>query len=254
MSQTILRRVTNVKTDGNGKLIQPSRRLKPKARYVLCEDVLVRPAKPIPSREKVVEWIEKCVLGDLRTVILGIEKRKEKDKRGKAESPALGGGNFLLASDCCEALEYFGQVYGKGTNATESVQKYVEEFLNPIDSRYIKVWPVLWDSFRNGIVHTSWTKPVRMEGSGEQISIGADNSPNDDHLKPDSNQAGKSFIISSPRFFCDIERSFKKGFQDWILHQSDDGVLERAAPQLLEIKKDNKKGKAAFEYIQRLNR
>ena len=216
MSQTMLRRVTNVTTDENGKLIQPPS-LKPKARYVLCEDVLVRPAKPMSSRDKIVKWIDECVLGDLRTVRLGIEERKKRDKRGKAESPVLGGGNFLLASDCCEALEYFGRVYGQGTNATEKVEKYVEKFLNPIDSRYIKVWPILWDSFRNGIVHSSWTKPVRMEGCKEQIAIGADNSPDGDHLKPASDHAGKSFVISSPRFFCDIERSFNEGFRDWIL-------------------------------------
>ena len=205
------------------------------------------------TRQKIVEWIDKCVLGDLRTMMLGIEERKKKDKRGKAESPALGGGNFLLASDCCEALEYFGRVYGQGTNATEKVEKYVEKFLNPIDSRYIKVWPILWDSFRNGIVHSSWTKPVRMEGCKEQIAIGADNSPDGDHLKPDSNHVGKSFIISSPRFFCDIERSFKEGFRDWILNKSDEGILERADPQVLEVKRGNEKGKKAFNHILSLN-
>lgn len=257
MSQTILRPVTNVTTDGNGKLIQPSKHLEPKTRYVLFGDVLVRPAKTMLSREEVVKWIEECVLGDLRTVMLGIEERKKKDKRGKAESPALGGGNFLLTSACCGALEYFGQVYGKGTSATESVQKYVEEFLNPIDSRYTKVWPILWDSFRNGIVHTSWTNPVRVEGCKEQIAIGADNSPDGDHLEPASNHTGKSFIISSPRFLYDIECSFKRkeGFRDWILNKnkSDEGILERAAPQILEIKSSDTKRKEAFEKILKMN-
>ena len=93
-----------------------------------------------------------------------------------------------------------------------------------------------------------------MEGSEERIAIGADNSPNGDHLGPDSGHNGKSFIISSPRFFCDIERSFNEGFQDWILNDSDEGVLKRAAPQVLEIKKGNEKGKKAFKYILHLNR
>ena len=203
------------------------------------------------TREKIVEWIEECVLGDLRTLMLGIEERK---KIG-AQSPALGGGNFFLVAGCCTALEYFGQVYNaKGSNATDRVQEYVEEFLAPIDNRYLKVWPILWDSFRNGIVHRSWTKPVRMEGSKERIAIGADNSPNGGHLEPDSGHDGKSFIISSPRFFCDIERSFNEGFRDWILNDPGEGVLKRAAPQVLEIKKGDKKGKKAFKYILHLNR
>ena len=205
------------------------------------------------TRQKIVEWIDKCVLGDLRTMMLGIEERKKKDKRGEAGSPALGGGNFLLASDCCEALEYFGRVYDdRGTHA-DIAQRYVEKFLDPIDPRYTKVWPILWDSFRNGIAHRSWTKPVRMEGSGEQIAIGADNSPNKDHLGPDSGRKGKSFVISSYYFFCDIDRSFNEGFRDWILNDSDEGILERAAPQVLEIKRGDTKRKEAFNEILRMN-
>ena len=251
---SILRRVTEVTTDKNGKLIQPTRHLESNTGYALCEDAPVRPAKTMTAREEVVEWIDKCVLGDLRTVRLGIEEREKRDKKGGAESSALGGGNFLLAADCCTALEYFGRVYkAKGSNATDRVQEYVERFLDPIDNRYIKVWPILWDSFRNGIIHSSWTKPVRMEGSKERIAIGADNSPNKDHLGPDSGRKGKSFVISSYYFFCDIDRSFNEGFRDWILNDSDEGILERAAPQVLEIKRGDTKRKEAFNEILRMN-
>ena len=201
------------------------------------------------SREQVVEWIDGCVLGDLRTVILGIQER---EKRG--ETQFLGGCNFRLAGGCCEALEYFGRVYdGKG-DTTAYVRRYAEKFLNPIDDRYVKVWPILWDSFRHGIVHTSWTKPVCLEGSQVEITVGANVSPDGDHLEPASDiGTRKSFVISSYRFFCDIERSFHEGFRDWILHESDDSVLKRAAPQTLMIRAGNTEGREAFEYVLRLN-
>lgn len=243
-----LRRVKKVKTNGNGKLIQPTEQLGSNTRYFLCEDVFIPPARKMKSRKKIVEWIDECVLGDLRTVVLGIQEREKGDK---TQSPTLGGGNFLLAAGCCMALEYFGQVYGEGKNATESVQKYVEDFLKPIDDRYRKVWPILWRSFRNGIIHGSWPQKICMEE--EQIAIGADNSPDGDHLGPASEHEGKSFVISSYRFFCDIERSFNEGFRDWILHESDDEILERAAPRLLEIKSNNNEGKNAFNEILGMN-
>ena len=246
---SILRRVTEVTTDKDGKLIQPTRHLESNTEYALCEDAPVRPAKTMTAREEVVEWIDKCVLGDLRTMMLGIAERK-----GAANSSYLGGGNFFLAAGCCMALEYFGRVYNaKGSNATDRVQEYVERFLTPIDKRYIKVWPILWDSFRNGIIHGSWPQKICMEGSEEQIAIGADNSRDGDHLGPASDHAGKSFVISSYRFFFDIERSFNKGFRDWIRDKSDNGILERAAPPLLEIKRRNKEGKKAFEHVLSLN-
>ena len=250
---SILRRVTSVMTDENGRLIQPARQLELSAKYVICEDVPVSPAKSMESRQKIVNWIDGCVLGDLRTMALGIKKREERNKKGEAESPTLGGGNFFLAAGCCMALEYFGQVYGKGKNATESVQKYVEKFLKPIDARYIEAWPILWRSFRNGIVHGSWPQVICLEGSEEKIAVGADNDPDGDHFKPASNYQGKSFAISSYRFFQDIERSFREGFRDWILQDPDDGILERAAPRLLEIRGGNSEGEKAFKYVLSLN-
>jgi hypothetical protein len=245
-------RVTDGKTDKNGQL-KPKKKLDPSTKYVICKEVPVGPAKSIESRQKIVDWIDGCVLGDLRTMVVGMEERKEKNTKGEAESPALGGGNFFLSAGCCMALEYFGQVYGKGKNATESVQKYVEKFLKPIDARYMKAWPIIWRSFRNGIVHGSWPQVICMEGFEERVAIGADNDPDGDHFRPASNYQGKSFAISSYRFFQDIERSFHEGFRDWILQDPDNGILERAAPRLLEIRGGNSEGKKAFKYVLGLN-
>ena len=80
----------------------------------------------------------------------------------------------------------------------------------------------------------------------------ANNSLSEDHFDRDSDRTDRSFAISSAQLFCDIERSFREGFQSWILHDSDDGILERAAPRLLEIKRGDAKGKKAFKHIERI--
>lgn len=236
-----------VTTDKNGQLKCGG--LEPSAEYVICEEVPVPPAGKRESREEIVRWIDKCVLGDLRTVVLGVQERK---KRGKPQ--LLGGCNFLLAGCCCMALEYLGQVYGEGENGTERVQKYVRDFLAPIDSRYEQFWPILWRSFRNGILHGSWPQRINMRDYPEEkrIAMRADNSLDGDHFKRDSDRLGRNFAISSARFFRDIEHSFYAGFRSWILKDSDDGILERAAPRLLEIKESYAKGKMAFEQIEQI--
>ena len=236
-----------VTTDENGQL--KCVKLEPNAEYVICEEVPVPPAGKRESREEIVRWIDGCVFGDLRTVVLGIQERK---KRGKPQ--LLGGCNFLLAGCCCMALEYLGQVYGRGTDGTASVQKYVEKFLAPIDPRYKQFWPILWRSFRNGILHGSWPQRINIRGYPEEkrIAVRAGNSLDGDHFERDSDRLGRNFAISSARLFHDIEHSFHAGFRSWILNDSDEGILERAAPRLLEIKERNAEGKTAFEQIEQI--
>lgn len=73
-----------------------------------------------------------------------------------------------------------------------------------------------------------------------------------DHFEQDSDRLGRNFAINSVRLFRDIERSFREGFQSWILRNPDDEILERAAPRLLEIKEDYAKGKTAFKQIEQI--
>ncbi|HKZ54404.1 MAG TPA: hypothetical protein VJ123_02910 [Anaerolineales bacterium] len=187
----------------------------------------------MPSRHAIVDWIDQCVLGDLRTVIAGIDAFH----RTSATTRPLGGCNFLLAAGCCMALEYFGQVYGKGQDATSAARQYVEDFLTPVDPRYARVFGVFWSSFRNGIVHGSWPQAICVQGhGGRRIAVGASPVRGGEHFQRASDYAGPSFVISSVTFFQDIERSFDQGFRSWIMSQSDDAVLTRAAPRLLEIK------------------
>src|SRR5207249_3059010 len=104
-------------------------------------------------------------------------------------------------------------------------------------------------------LHGSWPQGVCIQGQHQDwLAVGANNSPTGDHLEPASDYQGHSFVISSVRFFNDLERSFLDGFRDWILTRSDDGVLERAAPRLLEFRLGNQEGVKEFELARSWNR
>ena len=67
------------------------------------------------------------------------------------------------------------------------------------------------------------------------------------HLQKAPGGSDLSFTISSVKLFLDIETSYRDGFHEWLLKESDEQVLERAAPRLLEIKQNNNECKAAFD-------
>ena len=247
----MLRSVQGASTDEHGCLHVTG--LEPREDYVICVDAPPGPAGRMPSRQAIVDWIEGAILGDLRTLIIGIQER-EKLVQGTSLVRLLGGCNFLLASGCCMALEYLSQVYGKGTNATAATHKYVEDFLAPIEPRYLQIFGVLWSSFRNGLIHGSWPQVVGAAGDGgRRIAVGANNSLSGEHLQPTEQHQGDNFVISSHRFFNDIETSFDQRFRDWILSDADDGVLERAAPRLLAINPGDMPRQAEFAVIVQWN-
>jgi hypothetical protein len=73
--------------------------------------------EPIRTREDLVNWIDSCVLGDLRTLRLGIDGYFATPDRRAPDGRGLGGGNFLLVAGCCLALDYFGWIYlGRGSD------------------------------------------------------------------------------------------------------------------------------------------
>jgi len=80
------------------------------------------------------------------------------------------------------ALEYFGQVYGEGGDATARARAYVDRFLASIDQRYAEVFWLLWTSFRNGIIHGSWPQGLCIRGNpGDWLAVGANNALDGDH-------------------------------------------------------------------------
>lgn len=157
--------------------------LDPQTDYLICREETPEVLKALKNCEAIVDWIDQCMLGDLRTLCLGIRASEESQQ---SQSPrCLGGGNFLLAAGCCMALEYFGQVYGQGSDATSRAKKYTEDFLKMIDIRYVQVFGLLWRSFRNAIVHGSWPQGVCIQGQRQAwLAVGANNSATGDHLGP----------------------------------------------------------------------
>jgi hypothetical protein len=246
----IPRRVRVITTMPDGHL--PSNIiLDPSTEYVLFVEELTPTVNLFTSRQHLVAWIDGCVLGDLRTLLKGIDLREAGDEASKQH---YGGGNFLLAGGCCMALEYFGQVYCIKGDATSRAKKYVDDFLRPIDNRYSDVFWVLWSTFRNGIVHGSWPQGLCIRGQSKRIAVGVGNSVHDAHLGRDPKLVVDNFVVSAPRFLQDLDSSFSAGFRDWILNQADDDVLNRGNPRLLEINPRNEEGVSCFNIIQTWNR
>src|SRR5690349_2854817 len=146
----MLKTVGTLTTDSTGA---PSRwsALDAETDYLVCFDKPMPGARPLPSREWLADWIDLCVLGDLRTLRAGAFQYL-RDGTGEAR---LGGGNFLLVAGCCMALEYLAQVYGKGSDATTSARRWIQDFMQH-EPRYEQTFGILWACFRNGIVHGSF--------------------------------------------------------------------------------------------------
>lgn len=225
--------------------------LEPDTQYRIVQDMLVPHAVGLPSRQAVVDWVDACVLGDLRTLRLGVQAR---EKLTNDEQHLFGGCNFLLAAGCCMALEYLGLLYGRGGDATSRVKRYVKDFLVHIEPRYLKVFPVFWTCYRNGLAHGSWPQYISREANPDsRISVGANTQYVGEHFGPAGESTTASFTISMVRLLDDIEASFRGGFRQWILEQADEQVCERAGPRLYQVATGNLDGNRAFEFIEQLN-
>ena len=249
----IHRTVLAAKTDATGQLPQ-NLALDANTTYMICREDVPPSIGHFESSREVADWIDNCVLGDLRTLKEGIVERERVLSAEPSRDVRLGGGNFLLAAGCCMAIEYLGQVLGDGANATVRSQAYVKRFLAAVDRRYESFFWLLWSSFRNGIVHGSWPQGVYVRGNRERwLAVGANNVATGEHLEPASGYSGNSIVVSSPRFLRDLEQSFENGFKPWLLAEAGGEVLERAQPRLLEINPRNEEGVAQFQRAMALN-
>ena len=244
------RTVLNVTTDADGNP-RETIKLGPNQKYLICEEMEEAQEAPVfqrmTRRQDIVDWIDNCVLGDLRTLRRGVESYLSAPDAGK--QGGFGGGNYLLAAACCMALDYLGQVYdttGK-RNSTDRATAYVDDFMAPLNGRYKEVFLLIWRSFRNGIIHGSWPQPIHPQGQpGDFLTVGVGISDQAPHLGPDPKHPSQNLLLNSVRFLADIERSFTDGFKNWILNTPDEGVLDRAGPQIAEIQDGNTKGVAQF--------
>lgn len=247
----MLKSVKQITTDVDGRLPQDTR-LRPDTAYTICIDWNPSFARRVESPPKLAKWITDCVLGDLRTLRLGIET---KDRiTVVAKDKPLGGGNFLLAAGCCTALEYMAWIYVGGGDALSNVRRFLADFMSPIDKRYIEFMDLLWRSYRNGIIHGSWPQHICIEGNeDDQIVAGANTSLDGDHLAPSGRKDYPSLEISSVRFLEDVERAVYEGFVPWILKNADDQVLDRAGPRLLVVSRGDGAGVKQVHRLQALH-
>ena len=141
------------------------------------------PAQGFPDKDRLIAWLDRCVLGDLRTLEAGIGIYLAHE--GDSVTDKRGGANYLLAARCCLALEYFSQIYIEDPNAGARVQKYLQEFLRPINERYAIVGDLAWRAYRNGLIHCSWPKAITLAtGSGVQLELMVGVKSADPHLAP----------------------------------------------------------------------
>ncbi len=210
--------------------------LSPDTEYVICRDEDIPSVPTFHDRPHLADWVQYAVLGDLRTLVHGIEVRNT----ATTIPPNLGGGNFLLAAGCCMALEYLGQVFGQGGDSTTRAKAYVDRFLRPVDSRYSEYFWLVWSTFRHGIVHGSWPQGACLrENPADWVAFGAGNQPSDPHFAPGPGFRRPSLLINPIVFSQDLDASFDGGFRGWLLTDSDDDVLNRAAARLLVIAPGN---------------
>jgi hypothetical protein len=62
------------------------------------------------------------------------------------------------------------------------------------------------------------------------------NEATDPHLAPSRDFHGDTFLINGRQLLSDLTLAFDRGFRNWILAQSPDGVLERANPEDLFVR------------------
>jgi hypothetical protein len=190
---------------------------------------------PLQSPEDVVEWIDACVLGDLRTLICGIDAYYASPKDLTADGRPTGSANFLLVAGCCSAIDYLAHIYASKGSDEAKATVFIDTFLAPINQRYGEVGLLIWKCFRQGTVHRSWPKRIVLENGTAEVITGAGSEASDPHLSPLSGLAADSLLINGRQLLSDLTRAFDDGLRHWILTDAPADALERAKPQNLRV-------------------
>ena len=106
---------------------------------------------PIQSRADLAAWIDSCVLGDLRTLLVGVDADYASHSPVSAEGRPLGAANFLPVAGCCSALDYFAFLFTGGGSDEANAKAFIDRFLQPVDSRYREVGLIIWRCFRHPV-------------------------------------------------------------------------------------------------------
>lgn len=211
--------------------------------------------RPIRSRAELVTWIESCVLGDLRTLLVGVDAYYASPTHVGQDGRPLGAANVLLVAGCCSAIDYFAFLLNRGSSDEARAKTFIDTFLGPVDSRYCEVGLLIWRCFRHGTVHRSWPKRIILEADASSAVVtGAGTEANDPHLVPSPDVAGDSVLVNGRQLLLDLTRVCECTFRDWILTQSSDDVLERANPQDLLVRVGDTQALRQVETVNRWNR
>jgi len=210
--------------------------------------------EPINSARALRSWLDSCVLGDLRTLLRGIDSYYSSDRHVDADGRPIGGGNFLLVAGCCAAIEYFGYIVSDGTNQEARALAFIRRFLVPVDPKYAEVDVLLWQCFRHGTIHRSWPKRIRIEGEGRLIVAGAGAEEDDPHLAPAPDRSDDTFLVNGRRLLSDLSRALDGPFGDWLSANTNDDLLKRANPDDLRVGRGNTALKAQAATIREWNR
>ena len=85
---------------------------------------------PIRSRAELVTWIESCVLGDLRTLLEGVDAYYASSRHISDDGRPIGAANFLLVAGCCSAIDYFAFLFRGGNSDEQNATTFIDRFLN----------------------------------------------------------------------------------------------------------------------------
>jgi hypothetical protein len=210
---------------------------------------------PIRSRAELVAWIESCVLGDLRTLLAGVDAYYASPSHVSGDGRPVGAANFLLVAGCCSAIDYFAFLFDGGSSDEANAKTFIDRFLAPVDRRYSDVGLLIWRCFRHGTIHRSWPKRIVLQAdTSSAVITGAGTEAADPHLAPSPDVAGDSFLVNGRQLLLDLTRAFDCTFRDWILTQSPNDVLERANPQDLLVRVGDTQALRQVETVKRWNR
>ena len=210
--------------------------------------------QPIRSRAELVTWIESCVLGDLRTLLVGVDAYYASSTHVGQDGLPLGAANFLLVAGCCSTIDYLGFILNRGSSDEATAKAFIETFLAPVDSRYGEVGLLIWRCFRHGTIHCSWPKRIVLERDTSLVVTGAGTEGADPHLSASPDVAGDSFLVNGRQLVLDLTRACESSFRDWILTQSSDDVLDRANPQDLLVRAGDIDARRQVETVKRWSR
>jgi hypothetical protein len=159
-----------------------------------------------------------------------------------------------LVAGCSSALDYFAFLFKGGGSDEGNAKAFIDRFLQPIDARYGEVGLIIWRCFRHGTVHRSWPKSIVNDGDASSaVTTGAGNETTDPHLAPSPDFPGDTFLINGRQLLSDLTLAFDRGFRNWIVMESPDGVLDRANPEDFFVRPGDTEGRRQLEAIKRWN-